>query len=119
MTDEALVRLTVVVAAGLLAVITGLITRRGTTVRRHRVSLPGLGPGLFLFSSRTCAACAVMRERMAAFPDFVEISYEEGSFPPAVGRVPALAWLDESGNGWIAYGKIGEKRIHRWLAVGP
>jgi hypothetical protein len=119
MTDEGLVRLTVVAGAGLFAVVAGLVARRGTTVRRHRVSLPGMGPGLFLFSSTTCAACVVMRERLAPVPDVVEISYEDGSFPPAVGRVPALARLDESGSGWIAYGKIGEKRMHRWLAGGP
>ena len=58
-----------------------------------------------------------MRPRLD--PDVIEVSYEAGSFPAAVKRVPAVAQLDESGRGWIAYGDVSERRLEQWIADGP
>lgn len=115
MSDElrlALVGVVAVVTAGV-----ALLLRRGTSVRRHRVRLEGLGPGIVFFGSASCASCAEMRERLGGVG--IEIDASSPSFPRSVDRVPALALLDSEGSGWIAYGLIGRRRLVRWLADGP
>lgn len=121
MSEEALVRIVVVVGVGVIAIVTAMLARRGVSVKRRPISLPGAGPGVILFTSSTCASCARMAERLVDFPDVTEISYEDAgaSFPSAVSRVPALALVDEDGRGWIAYGLVGEARLWRWIAGGP
>lgn len=119
MSDEALVRLAVVVAIAATSLIVALVLRRGRSVRRYRVSFDDLGPGLYLFTSNTCGTCARMRERLVERSDVIEVSYEEDGFPATVRRVPALAEIDEQGDGWIAYGAVSDRRLRRWLGNGP
>jgi hypothetical protein len=118
MTDTT-IRVLLVAAVGLVAVAAALVARRGSTVVRRRVQLQGLGPGLVLFTSQSCASCDEARRRLGGRP-FEEIVFETAGpeFPPTVGRVPALAWLDEAGAGWIAYGSVSASRLTRWLE-GP
>lgn len=121
MSDEFVLRLVVVAGVGLVAVLTALFARRGSAVRRRPIRLPDFGPGVVFFSASTCGSCAEMRRRLSRWPDTVEVSYETAgdTFPPAVGRVPAVALLDGEGRGWIAHGVIGERRLERWIAGGP
>lgn len=119
MSDEALLRLAVVVGIAAAALLGAFFLRRGRSVRRYRVSFPDLGPGLYLFTSITCSTCARMRERLAGRPDLVEITYEGEGFPETVRRVPALARIDERGAGWIAYGAVSDRQMRRWIGNGP
>lgn len=119
MTDDIVLRLLVVLAVGVVSIGFALFARRGTGLLRRSVELPGLGPGLVLFSSSTCASCARMRERLQAWPDVVEVTYETAGadFPSQIDRVPAVALVDAVGRGWVAYGVVSERRLRRW--VGP
>lgn len=119
MSDEALLRLAVVAAIAAAALFGALLLRRGRSVRRYRVSFEDLGPGLYLFTSITCSTCARMRERLASRPDLIEITYEGERFPETVRRVPALARVDERGDGWIAYGAVSDRQLRRWFGNGP
>lgn len=121
MSDEVLVRVAVVVGVGVIAVVVAAVARKGLSVKRRPISLPGVGPGVILFSSSTCASCTRMAERLIDVPDVTEISYEASgvSFPDAVRRVPAVALVDADGRGWIAYGLVGKARLRRWIAGGP
>ena len=121
MTDDILFRLAVVAGVGAVAVGVALLARRGTGLLRRAIELPGFGPGLVLFSSETCDSCGRMRERLGAWPDVVEVTYESAGadFPGRVDRVPAVALLDGAGRGWIAYGVVSEDRLRRWIGTGP
>lgn len=119
MSDEALLRLVVVAAITAIALFGAFFLRRGSSVRRYRVRFDDLGPGLYLFTSITCATCARVRERVAHRGDVIEVTFEGDGFPDTIRRVPALALVDERGEGWIAYGAISERRIGRWIADGP
>lgn len=120
MTDDLVVRAVIVAAVGLAALVVALVARRGVAVVRRRVSLTRYGPGIYLFTSATCVSCAAMRAALADRSDVVEVSYEEAGpeFPPEVSRVPAVAVLDERGDGWMAFGMVGRARLDRWLG-GP
>ena len=119
MTDDVLLRILVVAAVGAVSIGMALFARRGTSLLRRSVEVAGLGPGLVFFSSSACGTCARMRDRLRAWPDVVEVTYEEAGtgFPTQVDRVPAVALLDAAGRGWIAYGVVSERRLRRW--VGP
>ena len=120
MNDDLLLRLVVVAAVAVAAVGGALFARRGTGLIRRSIEAAGYGPGLVFFSSSSCASCARMRERLTAWPDVVEVTYESGGeFPRAIDRVPALALLDEAGRGWVAYGVVSEARLARWVSAGP
>lgn len=121
MSDEVVLRLTVVAAVGAAALVIALIGRRGMSVARRRVVLEGIGPGLFLFTSTSCGTCAQMQVRMGKWPQTVEVSYDSDTdaFPAGVDRVPAVALVDEQGRGWIAHGRVSEARLGRWIAGGP
>lgn len=119
MSDETLLRLAVVAAITAAALVGAFFLRRGRSVRRYQVSFDDLGPGLYLFTSITCSACARMRERLAGRPDLIEIAYEGEGFPETVRRVPALARVDERGDGWIAYGAVSDRKLRRWFGDGP
>ncbi len=120
MTDETLVRVVVVVAIAAISVTSALVARRGPALVRRQVTIPGFGPGVVLFSSSDCSSCAAMRAALATREDVSEVTYEElgGAFPKQVTRVPAVARLDEHGDGWIAFGIVGSRRLRRWLG-GP
>lgn len=119
MSDDELIRVVVVLGVGVIAVLWAAVARRGFAVRRHPIFLPDLGSGLFLFTSSTCASCARMAERLVEFPAVTEISHERASFPSGITRVPAVAFVDEDGRGWIAYGLVSDARLRRWIAGGP
>lgn len=120
MTDETLVRVVVVAAVAATSVVTALVARRGTSLLRRPVTIPGFGPGVVLFTSSDCGSCTAMRAALATREDVVEVTYEQlsGTFPKQVTRVPAVARLDEHGVGWIAFGIVGSRRLRRWLG-GP
>lgn len=121
MNDEVVVRLVVVAAVGITAIGVALLARRGTGLIRRSIDIEGHGPGLVFFSSSTCASCARMRERLRAWPDVAEVTYETAGsdFPRAIDRVPAVALLDDEGHGWVAYGVVSEARLRKWIAAGP
>lgn len=119
MSDDAILRLVVVAAITAVALVGAVFLRRGSSVRRYRVRFEDLGPGLYLFTSATCATCARMRARLAHRSDVREVTFEGGGFPDTIRRVPALAFIDERGDGWVAYGAVSERRIGRWMDDGP
>lgn len=121
MSDDVVIRVAVVVAVGLAAVVTAMVARRGAALRRRTVTLSGHGPGVVFFSSETCSSCAEMRVRLADWPDVIEISYESAgaAFPAEIDRVPAVALLADDGTGWVAFGLVSRHRLARWIADGP
>ena len=120
MNDDLFLRLVVVAAIGIAAVGVALFARRGTGLIRRPIEVAEYGPGLVFFSSSACASCARMRERLTAWPDVFEVTYESGAdFPKVIDRVPALALLDDAGRGWVAYGVVSEARLARWVSGGP
>lgn len=119
MSDQTLLRLAVVVAVALVALLGAFFLRRGSSVRRYPISFDDLGPGLYLFTSITCPTCTRMRVRLDGRSDVIEVAYEGDSFPNTVRRVPALARVDEEGEGWIAYGVVSGRRLRRWIGDGP
>lgn len=121
MSDDLVIRVTVIVVVGLAAVVTAMISRRGVSLRRRPVTLSGHGPGLVFFSSATCSSCAEMRARLGDWPDVTEISYESAgdAFPTEIDRVPAVALLAADGTGWVAFGLVSHSRLARWIADGP
>lgn len=114
-----LLRLVAVLAIALVALLGAFFLRRGSSVRRYPVSFDDLGPGLYLFTSITCPTCARMRTRLESRSDVIEVAFEGDGFPNTVRRVPALARIDEHGEGWIAYGAVSERRLRRWIGNGP
>ena len=120
MNDDVILRLLVVAAVGIAAVGVALFARRGPGLIRRSIEIPGHGPGLVFFSSSACSSCARMREGLKAWPDAVEVTYEQAGadFPKAIDRVPAIALLDAAGRGWVAYGVVSEPRLRRWVG-GP
>lgn len=119
MNDDAFLRLVAVVSIAAVALLGALFLRRGGSARRYRIGFDDLGPGLYLFTSVTCVTCVRMRDRLAGRADVIEITYEGGRFPESVRRVPALAHVDEGGDGWIAYGVLSDRQVRRWLGNGP
>lgn len=115
-----MVRVVVVAAIAAASVMAALVARRGMSLRRKPVTIPGFGPGVVLFSSSDCGSCTAMRAALASREDVSEFTYEElgDAFPKQVARVPAVAQLDEHGVGWIAFGIVGGRRLRRWLS-GP
>ena len=119
MTDTG-IRLMIIVAVFAVAALVAFGQRRARAVRRVRRTFPDLEQGLVLFVSGGCSTCqaarAVLDEVGAAHR---EIAYDDD---PAVfarlsiGRVPALAEVDSSGAGWIAYGIPSVRAVRRWLA---
>ena len=120
MTDETLVRVVVVAAIAAIAVMAALVARRGPSLFRRPVTIPGFGPGIVLFTSAECGSCTAMRAALARREDVSQVTYEQlgDEFPKQVTRVPAVARLDEHGVGWIAFGIVGGRRLRRWLG-GP
>lgn len=121
MNEDLLLRLIVVAAVGIAAVGVALVARRGTGLIRRSIEIPGFGPGLVFFSSSSCASCGRMRDRLQAWPDVAEITYEAAGrdFPSEIDRVPALALLDAAGRGWVVYGVVSVERLRRWVGAGP
>jgi hypothetical protein len=115
MSEDVLVRFAVVVGVAAVAATVALIVRRGTSLVRRPIEIPGYGAGVYLFTSSTCSSCEVMASRLSGSTTVVSYDEQRESFPGVVRRVPALAALDEKGRGWIAYGVIGRRRIDRWL----
>jgi len=72
--DEPIVRLALVMGAGLLVLVVWLSRR--SRVPGRRIVDTGFAPGLYLFSSRTCNDCATARQRLAGVA-FTEIAWEE------------------------------------------
>ncbi len=97
--DDPLVRLAMVLAVGLLVVGIGVLRR----ARTNRVTIPrtGLAPGTYLFTSRTCADCAVARQRLAG-ETYTEVAWEENpeEFERlGIGEVPGVLVVSSSGDG--------------------
>lgn len=96
-------RLAVVAGVGAVALI--IVWAWNRRPRPLLVSYPGLGPGIVLFSSGTCAACAGARQRLDQWvgPEgYREISWEsdvETFERHQIARVPAVAILDSEGSG--------------------
>ncbi len=79
MTDLS-VRFAVVTTVILVALAWAALRRRGAAWRRRAVEMPGLGPGVYLFTSETCTSCPAARDSLTealGSQRFEEISYEE------------------------------------------
>lgn len=120
--DEIWLRLLVVGAvAG--AALTWARLGRSTTARRRRSStFPGLGPGVVVFTSRSCSTC----DRARSVLDRMQVPYREIEFESQpeiftrlrVSRVPTVGEVRTDGSGWVAAGVPTERRLRRWLR-GP
>lgn len=118
MTDVTL-RIVIVAGVAVVAIVIGLVVRSGSLVRRVPVRLTGVPAGLVLFTSRSCASCGRVRSSLVELGlEATEIVAEDagGAFPlGVVDRVPALASVDERGEGWIVKGVPSTRRIRRWV----
>ena len=93
------------VAGGVAVIALGIAWVWSRRPRSQPVSYSGLGPGIVLFSSETCTACAGTRLRLDEWvgrDGYRELAWE--SDPEVferhqVARVPAVAILDSAGSG--------------------
>lgn len=119
MTDVAL-RLSIVGAVVVVAVVTGLVLRSGRLARRRRLRLPGLGPGVILFSGSGCASCDRVRAGLRSLGvEHAEIGADDPRFPPGIDRVPTVASLDGTGAGVAISGVPSARRLAALCAAGP
>lgn len=122
---DVLARLLVVVAVVAAAVVAAAVGRRGGARRRRRAALPGLAPGVYLFTSATCSTCPAARTELTAAlgaGGFEEIAYETRPDDFArcgVERVPVLAVVGPGGGGWRADGVVPARRLRRWILERP
>lgn len=121
--DDILWRGLVVITVAAVAVLWGVATRRGRAFRRRRVEMPGMDPGLYLFTSEACASCPqarlVLDEQGAIW---TEISYQEAPECFAeyrIDRVPTMVHVRADGTGWAAPGIPQGWLVRRWLPEGP
>jgi hypothetical protein len=110
--------------AGIFAAAFGsaVVLRRGRALRRRPFRPTNLLPGLHLFSSEACPSCARARSVLEdSGQTFFEHRYESGERTlqaNSIDRVPTVAWVpDCDGEGWMAEGVPGARRLARWL--GP
>ncbi len=122
--DDAVLRLLIVGAVGLVAGVSSVAARRGVAVRRSSLDPVGLDTGIHLFSSNSCASCDRARAVLiASGRTFEEHEYETASelhVDNGIDRVPAIAWVsasDSSRSAWIAMGVPSRRALDRWL--GP
>ena len=123
--SEIWLRAVIVVAAAAAGVVAAWIARRRSARRPRRVRMPGLGPGLVLFTSEACDTCPPARtaliERFG--PDgFTEVvwEHEPSMFDRyAVGRVPTLVSLGEDGDGVAWEGIPSRTLLDRLARSGP
>ncbi len=103
--SEIWLRLAGVVGAAAVGLAWAWVARRRAATRPRKVRMPGLGPGVFLFTSETCESCTPAREAVARHlgsDGFREIVWEQepAMFDRyAVARVPTVVRLDAEGNG--------------------
>ena len=101
-----LVGLALVIAAAAVAIRLYVLRRP-----RRRMKATGLGPGIYLFTSKSCLDCAPVRERLAERTDFREIAWEDQ--PEVFERlgvemVPATLVVEEDDSGWLWHGEPPE-----------
>lgn len=120
--DEFWFRLLVVAAVGAVALVWARLSRTATVLRRRPSTLPGLDPGVVLFTSETCSTCSRARTMLESIGvEYREIDFE--SHPEVftrlgISKVPTFASVRPGGKGWVASGVPGEWRLRRWLR-GP
>jgi hypothetical protein len=115
-----LARIAVVVVVFFVAVGVGIAGRRGVVVRRHRVRYPGVGAGIVFFASDTCSTCARVEQDLEQIAGgrYRRVSWEadpDTFLRLNIDRVPTLAVVDESGDGWATQGIPNARRLRRWL----
>ena len=108
--DEIWIRLTVIVGALGLALITTLILRFRTKGSPHRLQATGLSPGVYLFTSTACLDCRPARKTLTENlgQGFVEIGWERepGVFHLlGVSAVPATLVVEADGSGTMFPGQ--------------
>ncbi len=123
--DEIWLRVVVAAGAAGAGMAIAWLARRRAARRPRRVRMPGIGPGLVLFTSETCDTCVPAREAVVARvgPDgFTEIvwEHEPAMFDTyAVARVPTLVWVDEDGDGLAWEGVPGRALLDRLASAAP
>ena len=107
--DDVWIRAGLVAAALLVVGVVLLVLRWKESAQARRVSVKGLGPGIYLFTSTTCPTCITARERLSERVDvFEEIVWEEqpGLFTElGVDAVPAVLVVGEGGSGRLFPGQ--------------
>lgn len=120
MTDLSL-RLAVAAVVVLGALAWPALRRRGAAWRRRAVEMPGLGPGVYLFTSETCTSCPAARDSLTVALGthrFEEIAYEERPdvfVRLSITRVPTVAQVRSDGRAWAAQGVLTPRRARRWV----
>lgn len=105
--------LRLVVVGGLIAVVflVVLYLRRRDLAESIRMGNVGFDPGIYLFTSATCATCEKARqqlERRLGQAGFVEYTWEQHSETFAtlgIDRVPCTLVVDEGGRGVLWRGQ--------------
>ena len=88
--------------------------------RPRRRSMPGLEPGVTLFTSERCPGCDPVRSRLTEVlgpQGFREIKWTEKPdlfVTHSVDRVPTAAAVDGGGNALIWEGMPPVRLLHRW-----
>lgn len=108
--------LAVLMAAAAVAGGARLVHRR----RPRRRPMPGLEPGVILFTSQRCPGCDPVRSRIGEVlgPDgFREIKWTEDPEPFAtyrIGRVPTTVAVDDGGVGRLWEGMPSTRLLQKW-----
>lgn len=98
------VRVAILLAAGVAVGLFALVLKRRRSRPARMIPVTGLDPGTYLFTSATCAECAVARSQLESF---TEISWE--GQPDVFNRlgvtaVPSTLEVDSAGVGaWRAW----------------
>ncbi len=122
--SEIWVRVAVAAGAAGLGLVLAWLARRRAAARPRKVRMPGLGPGIVLFTSETCDSCTPARDAVVGrFGDdgVREVAWEHSPelFDRyAVARVPTVVRLDADGNG-VAFEGVPDRSVLDRLAEGP
>ena len=117
--DQSVLRIVVVVSFLAVSLSIAWVARRGIAFVRHPFDASGMEPGVTIYTSATCDACARARSSLDELDvDFDEVVYEarpEEFERLGITGVPSIVIVAPDGRGWIVRGHPARSRLARWV----